>query len=337
MKKVLIIFVALLMGYSVTLMSQTKMSYERYKGAYREMSAMLDGKKPLSVIRATYVAENAYLDGRLDYDRDFRIPISRGAEYMRRMIVANKWEKYKTAKQIALCNFFFYPCSGNGNKAFEYDYEELEDEWQHQLISKTLKTHYGQCRSLPWLFMLYAEELKADVYFACAPRHDFVMYRNLDNIFPEKWVCVETTVHGYMPLWGYKKDYEISDSAISVGTYLTPLTSKQMIAKQLSDLAFSYNVKFHKYDEFTLLCANKSLRYYKHNPNALIIKGKSLRALAQAYMDSNGGIQDAYTDSLYVAFRQNEKDLQATHYVEPTPEQEKKWSRGLRMGQEKAR
>ncbi|MBR1654934.1 MAG: hypothetical protein IJ698_00740 [Prevotella sp.] len=123
-----------------------------YNNAYFEICNMLEGRIPLSIKRAVFMAEWAYLDGDLDFERDFCEPIKRGADYLKRMIAVNNWEKYKTAKQIALCNFFFYPCSGNGQNPFKYDFskEYPEDDWRYQLVSRTIRTHRGQCHSLPW-------------------------------------------------------------------------------------------------------------------------------------------------------------------------------------------
>ena len=116
-----------------------------YNKAYSEITDMLERRSPLSVKRAIYLAERAYLDGDLDYERDFCEPIKKGADYLRRMIAANQWEKYKTAKQIALCNFFFYPCSGNNQNPFLYDFskEYPDDDWHYQLVSRTIKIHKG--------------------------------------------------------------------------------------------------------------------------------------------------------------------------------------------------
>ena len=47
-----------------------------------------------------------------------------------------------------------------------------DGDWHYQLTSRTLKSHKGQCRSLPWTFKLIAEELGAEACIAHAPwRH----------------------------------------------------------------------------------------------------------------------------------------------------------------------
>lgn len=101
------------------------------------------------------------------------------------------------------------------------------------------------------------------------------MYKDEDCLFPEDWVNVEVTSQQYQPTWGIKEHFEITDSAIKARTYLVPLTDKETVACQLSDLAFAYYHKFSNYDEFTLNCATKSLEYYKSNPTAITIKYSS--------------------------------------------------------------
>ncbi len=288
---------------------------------------MLENKQPLSIRKAVFMAEWAYLDGELDYEKDFCEPIRNGADYVKRMIAVNNWEKYKTAKQIALCNFFFYPCYGNSHKPFEYDFENEypEDDWHYQLVSRTIKTHKGRCHSLPWAFKLYAEELGAKVFLTHAPRHCFITYQDEDNLFPEDWVNVELTAHQYQPTLGIKDHFAISDSAITVGTYLTPITDIQTVACQLSDLAFGYYQKYKHYDSFTLKCTDISLKYYPMNPNAIIIKMKSLDTLLKHHLELNGHLRDAYTDTNDFLYRQCAMALLATHWTHDTEELRQKW------------
>ena len=299
---------------------------EYYSKAYSEITDMLEGRAALSIRRAVFMSEWAYLDGDLDYEKDFCAPIRKGADYLRRMIASNHWERYKTAKQIALCNYFFHPCSGNGQKPFRYDFdgEFPKDDWHYQLVSRTIRTHIGQCHSLPWTYMLYAEELNAKVYLTHAPRHCFIMYKDEDNLFPEDWVNVETTSQQYLPTWAIKEQNDISDSAVAVGTYLAPMTDVQTVACQLADLALGYYHKNKRYDEFTFNCADESLKYYPHNPNAIIIKGKSLDALLRQHLEQNGHVRDAYTEWNDAQLRQCLADLKATHWTQETEEMRKR-------------
>lgn len=290
---------------------------------------MLEDSIPLSIKRSVYVAEWAYLDGNLDYEKDFCLPLSEGKRYMQRLIAANNWDKkYKTAKQIALCTFFFQPLSGNNNTIFTYDFsnEYPDGDWHNQLVSRTLKSHKGQCHSLPWAFKLFAEELGANAYIAHAPRHCFIMYKDEDCLFPEDWVNVEVTSQQYQPTWGIKEHFEITDSAIKARTYLVPLTDKETVACQLSDLAFAYYHKFSNYDEFTLNCATKSLEYYKSNPTAITIKYKSLESILYQHLEMTGYLKDTFTDDIDTKVEQCSKELDATFWTEETEERQKKWN-----------
>lgn len=295
------------------------------------MTDMLEGKQHLSLKRAVYVAENAYLNGKLDYENDFCKPIKKTSEYLYRLITANNWWHYKTAKQIALCNYFFYPCSGNEYNTFDYDFscEYTSNDWHYQLVSRTLKKHKGQCRSLPWTFKLLAEEMGADVQIAHVPRHCILMYKDEDNLFPEDWVYVSLSSKQYQSSLWIKDFFAVEDSAIIAGTYLTPLTDIQMIASQLCDLAMVYVDRFHKYDNFSLKCAETSLKYYCMNPNAIIVKGKSAMALLEQYLKNNEYQKDAYTDKLEKLNKQCIAMLKATHWTQETPELRKRWTQDV--------
>lgn len=306
--------------------AQSKAGNEYYEKAYTEMANMLDGKTPVSIRRAVFMAEWAYLDGNIDYNKDFCAPILKDVAYMKRWMAANNLSQYKTAKQITLCNFFFYPWSGNGQTPFRYDFDESES-WDHQLVSKVLKTHKGQCHSLPWTFMLYAEEFGASAYLARAPRHCYIMYKDEDNQFPEEWVNVELTSQQYIPTWANKEQYEIKDSAVIVGTYLTPLNKKETIAYQLSELALSYYIKYKIYDTFTLKCTTKALEYYKMNPNAIIIKARSLETQLITHLSHNGGFRDAITDYLDRELLKCSLDLRNTHWTQETEKLRRKWNK----------
>ncbi|MBO4597186.1 MAG: hypothetical protein J5676_04815 [Bacteroidaceae bacterium] len=285
-------------------------------------------KQKISLKRATFLSEQAYLDGNLNYESDFCKPIEKAAGFLRRFIVANKLEKYKTAKQIAVCDYMFSPWSGNDYKAFEYDFtnEYPDNDWHYQLVSRTLKNHKGQCHSLPWTMKLIAEEIGAEMYIARAPQHCFVMYRDADNLFPEEWVNVEVTSHQFQPTSWIKKNSEIKDSAIIVGTYLTPLSDKQALACILENLALSYVSKYKVYNAFTLKCASTSLAHYESNPTAIIVKAKSLISMLNQRSKYDICSSDCHVD-IYSQIKQCEAKLNATYWTEITDELEKRLSK----------
>jgi len=260
-----------------------------YNTAYLEISDMLDGKRPLSIKRAVFLAEWAYLDGKLDYEK-YCNTIDSASDFIRRFIKANDMEKYKTAKNMVLIEYFFHPYSGNDHKPFTYDFEDdnATEDFTKQFVTKVMQTHTGQCRSLPMYYKVLAEAVDADAYIAYAPRHVFIRYRDEDNLFPEDWVNVELTSHQLVPEFWIKENFEINEKEVENKVYLYPLTAKETVASQLSDLAFGYWKKYKVYDDFTFLCVDKSLEYFPQHPNALLIKSKSIESALMKYLKTNG-------------------------------------------------
>ncbi|MDR0232100.1 MAG: hypothetical protein LBI82_08275 [Dysgonamonadaceae bacterium] len=260
-----------------------------YNAAFLEISDMLDDKQPLSIKRAVFLTEWAYLDGKLDYE-EFCKTIDNAADFIEKFIKANGMEKYKTAKNMALIEYFFRPYSGNDHKPFIYDFSDVEgiEDYTKQFVSKVMQTHSGQCRSLPMYYRVLAEAVDAEAYIAYAPRHVFIRYRDEDNFYSEEWVNVELTTHQLVPEFAIKEGFEITEKAIENKLYLHPLTAKETVAVQLADLAFGYWAKYKFCDDFTWLCANKSLEYYPQHPKALATKGNYLESAIIKRLAYNG-------------------------------------------------
>ena len=243
----------------------------RFVTAYTEIADMLDGKSSLSIKRAVFLAEWAYLDGNLDYDW-FCSKIDSAVIFLHGFMKANGLDKYKTGKNMAIIEYFFNPWSGNGYKPFTYDHNDIDSkqDFTQQFVSKLIRTHKGQCRSLPYYYKILAEAIGAEAYIAYAPIHTFIRYPDADNLFPEDWVNVELTTHQYTPEFYYIESFEINAKALQNKVYLHPLTDRETVAAQLSDLAVAYTVKYGVYDDFTWLCSSKSFEYYPCHYNTLI-------------------------------------------------------------------
>lgn len=275
MQRIFTYIVFIMQWLSIEAQQMTPENY--YVSAFNEMSDMLSGRGTLSIKRAVYLAEWAYYEGELDYKTDFCDEIDRIKEFILSVYAVNKLEAYNTGMQMAITSYMVSPYSGNGYIPYTYDFETFsmdKEPWERQFVSRTLKTHKGQCRSLPWMYKILANELNAKVSLAHAPRHSYIMYKDDDRITPEEWINLELTTNQMQPAWWIKQDFEICDSAVIVGTYMTPLTDTQTVACQMSDFAFGYCEKFQRYDEFTYYCASRSLEFYPMNPNAWIIRGK---------------------------------------------------------------
>lgn len=300
-----------------------KIAEDYYDLAYYEMYNMLIGQDLLSIKRAAFLAEWAYYEGELDYNIDFCNEIDRIVEFVNSFYEINNLNLYKTGKQMALNEYFFRPYSGNQYKPYTYDFDDflLDDElWESQFVSKVLITHKGQCRSLPWLYKIIANEISADVYLAYALGHCYIMYRDEDMFIPEDWINLELTSHQMQPTWWIKYNFEINDSALLVGTYMTPLTDMQTVAKQMADLALGYIRKFHRYDEFTFQCASASLDFFPMNPNAWIIRIKSLEQMIKNHLFMTDNLIDDYTADLISLLADSREKLDKTYMTEETKE-----------------
>jgi hypothetical protein len=65
-----------------------------YDIALDEIAAMLDGKQPLSIARAVFLAEWAYLDGKLNYQA-YCDTLNSATTFIQKFIQTNQLEKYK--------------------------------------------------------------------------------------------------------------------------------------------------------------------------------------------------------------------------------------------------
>lgn len=309
---------------SLGLFGQVQSPY--YQTAYDQIVSMLDGRTELSIKDAVFLSEWAYYDGNIDYQTDYCDEIDRIVSYLNRFITSNQLLKYRTGKNLALNEFFFKPWSGNNYTPYIYDSEvESDNDWSSHFVVPLLKSHKGQCRSLPWLYKILADEIGAEAYIAHAPSHCFIRYRDLDHFYPEEWVNLELTSRQIQPEFWIKEYFVIKDEAVKAKTYLYPLTQKETIANQLADLGLGYNKKYGIYDQFTLTCSEISLKYYPYNPTAIIIQGKSLEALLLKHLEKNGGYADDYTDKVDEQLKALQKQLDASYWTPETPELRNRW------------
>ncbi|MDE6854019.1 MAG: hypothetical protein K2J38_03080 [Muribaculaceae bacterium] len=182
MKRLWLFLVLFPLQLSAEAQSMTAEDY--YVSAFNEMSDMLAGRDSLSIKRAVFLAEWAFYEGKPDYKTDFCDEIDRIKSFILSLYEVNKLQTYKTGMQMAITSYMVSPYSGNGYTPYTYDIETFssnEEPWERQFVSRTLKTHNGQCRSLPWMYKILASELNAEASLAQAPRHCYIMYKDEDK------------------------------------------------------------------------------------------------------------------------------------------------------------
>lgn len=269
----------------------------RFETAYTEIADMLDGKSSLSIKRAVFLPEWAYLDGEPDYTA-YCAQIDAAAAALGRFIAANGLQHYRTGGNYALFEYFSRPYSMNGNKPFTYDFDDFSgsEDLTKIFVTKVMRTHSGQCRSLPMYYKVLAEAIGAEAHVTFAPQHLFIRHRDEQN--PSKWVNVELTTQSLAREIFYIENFGISADAIRNKVYLYPLSDRETVAYLLSELAANYHRKFGRFDAFMLKCAEKSLECLPQNILAQQHRYNVLNIELKNYMEAHNNIPDEYAASL---------------------------------------
>lgn len=281
-----------------------------YDIASKEISGMLDGTQQLSIKRAIFLQEWAYLDGEPDYD-EYCSGIDSTAQAIIRFIRANNLQNFRTGGNYALFEYFSRPYSMNGYKPFTYDFDDFSgaDDFTKLFVTKVMRTHSGQCRSLPMYYKVLAEAIGTEAHISFAPQHLFIRHRDEQN--PSKWVNVELTTQSLSRELFYIEQFGINADEIRNKVYLYPLSDKETVAYLLAELTLGYYRKYGKYDTFLLNCAEKSLEYYPYNVLALQQKCNVLNVRLMDYLSHKGNHYDEHARELDEKWLANNESLQA--------------------------
>jgi hypothetical protein len=302
-----------------------------YNTAYCEIVSMLDNKIPMDYKRAVFLLEWAYSKGTLDYNT-FCVEIAEIAFKLKQFVKEKGIEQYKTSGNFALFEFFTEPNSMNGNKPFTYDFDDFngQQDYRKTFVTKLLKTHSGQCRSLPILYKILAEETNTEAFLAFAPNHLYIKHLSEDN----KWVNVELT-NGHFSSDAYIiSSMGISSEAIRNRIYMDAMDLRQSIAYCLTDLSMGYQ-KLYGYDYFVLLCCDKTLEYFPYSMPTLLYKYNTLRSIALDYINKNGSEYCAFLDSNYIGFKETQQKIESLGFREMPVEKYEEWIRSVEIEKKK--
>lgn len=328
-----ILFTSLALFLCLSSFSNSDVNTQLYKQAYQEIKGMLEGKSSLDFKRAVFLSENPFYNNTLSYS-DFCRQIDEIEAKLYQFIKDENLSRFKTCKQYAIYNYMTHPSKYNNQSIFSYDFEDFlgYDDWKSMFVTKLLATNVGQCHSLPYLFKILAEEVKAEAYLSLLPNHMYIKHIDENG----KWVNVELTNHSFPVDGHYIRTTGVSIESIKNGMYMQPLDLKKSIALCLWDLAMTHKAHVGRYSDFFLDCVNTALKYF---PEAEPILGSKANALQSKYviLKQKEEQNAEQLSDLVIEIKATFKIIDDLGYVEEPEHLYQEWKKSLDERAEKER
>ena len=319
-----------------------------YETALTKFENMLSGKEPLNLKRAVYLVENAYYENTMPY-KDFDETLKNIGYLISLKMKEQKMPSTDLAKNLAIYQFMAdtfqvkIPYKENQiftHYPFQYDFEDYkgQEDFRKMFVSKLLLTHSGQCHSLPLLYLLIAEEIKAKAWLSYSPNHSFVKF-----MVNGKLQNYETTNGHFVSDALIMQSGFIRAEALANRVYLDTLDKKELIAHCLMDLALGYEHKYG-YNEFSLKCAELALKHHPQNITAMMTKANYYGTLLNyaAYQSRERrlpkvdleDVPKAY--AIYQNMIQVQKDLDEIGFAEMPDEAYQTWLKSVAQEAQKS-
>jgi|GEM_PF-1883977 len=208
----------------------------------------------LSLLKAIYLIENAYLDNKLPFER-FQKLIDDKTELCKYIMKRDRLPDNDLAKQYAIQKLFSekinrydpYTKTTKVTSPFSYDFNDFlgHEHWENMFVFKLLISGKGQCHSMPLLYLIMAEQLGAKAYLSFAPSHTYIQFYD-----PKGTMYHFETTNGRLVSnnWLMQSGF-INATAIKRQTYLDTTSQKKLIADLMMDLIYGYMRKYGN-DEF---------------------------------------------------------------------------------------
>lgn len=142
-----------------------------------------------------------------------------------------------TDVMTALGQVIYLPGPWNDSRPFSYDLDDpLGAVFRNKLVSTYLRTHKGNCVSMPTLLVILGQKLGLDMTLSQAPQHEFARLRDTNG----RWINIEATGPGSPPDSKYINEMHIPPLAIHTGIYLRTTTPQETVAMMLNPLESVY-------------------------------------------------------------------------------------------------
>lgn len=301
-----------------------------FEQAYSEIAAMLDGRDSVNLKRAVFLHERAYLDGNLDY-KAYCYEIDSIAANLKGFIALNGLDRSPIGGNLALFEFFSNPNPLNGYKSYDYDFDDYRGKKDHtkHFVTKLMRTHTGQCRSLPLFYKILANEIGAKAYIAYAPNHSFIRHRDEQDT---RWMNVELTNHSMPREVFIIETMGITQKAIDKGTYLKACEDREVIINLIVELAMTYLHKIDYIDPFVWKCLATAHRYDPHNLIGLMTANDCLYKIAcqhRAMLLEKGMPDDEFMQDIGKQLIDINKRIDETGYTDMPKELYDNWVKSM--------
>jgi hypothetical protein len=250
---------------------------QRFLKAYDDINDMLEGKEDLSLKKAVFEAENAWYGGVMNYEY-FCSDIAAMVDIIKTAIqqqghsidndLAKKWMLHRFISDTLRLK------DDKGNVTFthlpyEYDFDDIggQEDWSKMFVTKLMRTRKGQCRSMPLLYLILAEELGVKAWLSYSPSHTYIRLQD-DK---KTWFNLELTNGHYSASSWILSSGFIKSEALKNDLYMDTLSKKELIAGTLNELGKGYTKKFG-YDRYVHLCAETTLKHHSNNIFAMQMK-----------------------------------------------------------------
>lgn len=248
-----------------------------FRKASDKLNQMLSGAVPINLKQAIFEIENAYFEGKLNYQKfDKGIKDLVDIAKLKAVQDGYNWKNPQT-RNIMLFRVMAdtlkvkLPSQESYITSYpmRYDFDDYmgKKDWSKMFISKLLASKSGQCHSLPLLYLILCEETGTKANLAFSPSHTYAKFKDQSG----NWHNLELTngrivSDAFIIGSGY-----ITAEALKNRIYMEPLTTKQTIAQCLADLGKEYAQKYG-YDNFVSQCVDSTLKYNPTNIFARQVK-----------------------------------------------------------------
>ena len=231
-----------------------------FERAITELENMLSEKQPLNFKKAVFLIENAYYDGKLDWN-DYNNEILRIKQILKNIIAKKNLQNLKTAGNWATFTFMSDSIPENNFRPYKYDYDNFlaENDEESRMVSRLLKMKKGNCVSLPYLYKILANEMNVEACLALVPMHVYIKHRDEKG----DWWNLEMTSGTFSRSSFLMESFNVSEQAIKSGFIVKALSEKESIAFCISDLLNIYESKTGIYsNDFVRRCYTVGIKYF---------------------------------------------------------------------------